>query len=532
MVGNVIGEGPRGRPPNLGAMSSAAIGRLARRAALPLAAVAIAAAGTLLGLRLAGPSSGETALGRVSYEVVPSIPGGVEAYVPVADWGLRSEAFEGPFELRLELRTLERQALLDAAADDRSVLDRARSELRDGALDAVLRAILFALATTAVLAAIAVAIWPRARRAPAVLPVLTAGAAVVILGGGFALAWGSFDEAALESPTFYARGAELERLLAAAEAERVESGYGSELESIVRSVSTVLADEPIRGSPGRQLFLASDLHANPLVIDPLSSFFGGEPVLFVGDFGQRGTAPEAALLARRVAALGDPVLAVSGNHDSALLMERLASAGVTVIDREADGPYVRVDGLTIAGYPDPLEAAGGGLADPDRALTFEDFADGEEREERAAAALRAWFDGLIEAPDVVLVHQNGLAQALAESLWRDGYAQSLTIATGHDHLQHVDRYGPITVVDGGTLGAGGIFDAGVAFAGFAELHFETERPVLRAVDLVAVEPFSGRGRGSRVVIDTLCPGEDRCSVTPSELEIELPAEAAGSPPLD
>ena len=98
----------------------------------------------------------------------------------------------------------------------------------------------------------------------------------------------------------------------------------------------------------------------------------------------------------------------------------------------------------------------------------------------------------------------------------------MTIVTGHDHRQHIDRYGPINVVDGETVGAGGIFDAGTAFAGFAELHFDESDPVLRAVDLVAVEPFSGRGRGSRVVIDTLCPDEERCSYTPLDPAIETP----------
>ena len=91
----------------------------------------------------------------------------------------------------------------------------------------------------------------------------------------------------------------------------------------------------------------------------------------------------------------------------------------------------------------------------------------------------------------------------------------------------MDRYGPVTVVDGGSIGAGGIFDAGVAYAGFAELHFAADSSELRAVDLVEVEPFSGRGRGSRVVIDTLCPDEDRCTYTPSEPEIEVPGAVVG-----
>ena len=209
-------------------------------------------------------------------------------------------------------------------------------------------------------------------------------------------------------------------------------------------------------------------------------------------------------------------------------MEELADAGVEVIDRPQGTQPVEVDGLLVAGYPDPLEGSGPDLADPDRQITFEELPDGEERFERAAAGLRAWFDALEQAPDVVVVHQAGLAQALAESLWEDDYANSLTIATGHDHRQHIDRFGPITVVDGGSVGAGGVFEAGTAFAGFAELHFEADSPVLRAVDLVEIEPFSGRGRGSRVVIDTICPDEERCTYTPSEPQIDVPDAMVGA----
>jgi hypothetical protein len=101
--------------------------------------------------------------------------------------------------------------------------------------------------------------------------------------------------------------------------------------------------------------------------------------------------------------------------------------------------------------------------------------------------------------------------------------------TGHDHLQHIDRYGPITIVDGGTIGAGGVFDAGVAYSGFARLHFNSATPELEAVDLVAVEPFSGRGRGSRVVIDEICPGEERCTYRPSEAEVDVPGAGENEP---
>ena len=142
-------------------MNAERIRSFASHAAMPLATLAIVVAGVLAGLRLAGPVSENTALGRVSYELAPAISGGVEAYVPVADWGLRSDAFSGPFELRLELRTVERQALIDAAADDPSVLEQVRSELEDGALNAVLRAITWSLGVVLVLAAVVVLAWPR-----------------------------------------------------------------------------------------------------------------------------------------------------------------------------------------------------------------------------------------------------------------------------------------------------------------------------------------------------------------------------------
>ncbi|MQA72833.1 MAG: hypothetical protein GEU88_00500 [Solirubrobacterales bacterium] len=407
--------------------------RLPRWAYLSLCALALTIVGVLLGLRLAGTSAHDTALGRVSFEVEPSLSGGVEAYVPVADWGLRASAFDGPFKLRVELRTLDREALLDAAGGDRSQLERAEADLSDGATAATLRALAWAAVATAVLCLAAMLIWPAARRAKATLPLITAAAFVLIAGGSLLLARASFDAAALHSPTYYAHGAELDRLLAAAETERVRSGYGSELESVLRSVSTVLADRPV-GTPGeRQLYLGSDLHGNALVIDPLAKFFAGAPVLLAGDFGQRGTQPEANLIAPMVAALGERVVAVSGNHDSALFMRALADHGVTVLgegvgdgvgESQGDSGASRVldvEGLKVAGFPDPFESRDGDPGAPDRPLDYDDLADGEAFAERSAVRLRRWFDALPESPDVVMVHQNDLAQSLAESLYEDDY---------------------------------------------------------------------------------------------------------------
>jgi hypothetical protein len=505
--------------------------QVARWLGVTFACAALVAAGMAIGWRLAGESTTTTELGRVSFEVEPSRVGDVEAFIPIANWGFRANAFDAPFDLNVELRTLDRPALLRAAEGDPAALDAAEDEVEAGARTAILRAFAWGSAVALLLVGLATAIWRGLRprwALPAMGAAMTAGLTAACL-------WAtadSFDAEAFERPTYFADGRELARILEVAEEERVRSGYGSEFASVLRGISTVLTDGGGPGPPGRSLYVASDLHANALVIEPLAQLIGDRPLLLAGDFGQRGGEAEAALLAPRVAALGERVVAVSGNHDTLSLMRSLARRGVTVLG--ADGrldpsgeyrgsPLLDVDGLTVAGFPDPLEYDGGDPGSPDRPITFDSLPDGEERLDEAQDELVAWFDGLPSRPDVVMVHQNRLAQHLAAELsGREGFG-ALIVVTGDDHVQHVDRYDEIVVVDGGTVGAGGIYDAGSAPIGFAEMHLAPGKPTLRSVDLVAVEPFSGAARAARVVIASLCPGEDRCTYEPAGLD----AGAAG-----
>jgi hypothetical protein len=190
-------------------------------------------------------------------------------------------------------------------------------------------------------------------------------------------------------------------------------------------------------------------------------------------------------------------------------MRRLAAAGVTVLtgrgrlrrDGSVTGPpVVLVDGLRVAGFADPLEWHGSDPADPARIYSFADRPDGVALQAQAQSRLISWVVGLRPRPDVVLVHQNGLAQGLARALRARGWTHVLTILTGHDHVQHVDRYGPITVADAGTVGAGGVFGAGHAFIGLGELHFGSHPPALAAVDLVKSDPVTGAAQADRIVI--------------------------------
>lgn len=146
----------------------------------------------------------------------------------------------------------------------------------------------------------------------------------------------SFDPKAFEQPSFYARGAELSQLLQVTDkAQSAESTYRNSVQRTLAGNATLLtaAGRLSRGETGSSSVLVSDLHANVVVLDPLRGLFSDGPVFFAGDFGQRGTKAEADLIVPRLTALGHPLVAVSGNHDSTLMMRRLARAGARRADR-------------------------------------------------------------------------------------------------------------------------------------------------------------------------------------------------------
>lgn len=484
-----------------------------------LAAVAIVAVGFVVGWRLAGPAPKETDLGRVSFDVGPALGGDVEAFVPIADWGLRADAFTGPFRLKAEVRSVNRAALLRAAQGDRSVLESSEAQIRDGARSAVVRAFAWGAVVAALLLAAAAAVWSR-WRSPRTLAVAGGASVAVAVAASLLVSARTFDASAFQRPLLFANGKELTRILEVLENERVESAYGSTFTGILSSLSAVLTEPDPADPAGPTLVAASDLHANALVVDPLSRLIGDDPLLMAGDFGQRGGEREAAALAPRVSALGSRVIAASGNHDSSDLMARLERDGVVVLPSPESGARTtQAEGLVIAGFPDPLEYSGDEPDDPDRPLTFDHLDDPDASLASAEAELLRAFRDLPTRPDVAIVHQNRLAQSLAASLVAGSGpdARPLTIVTGDDHEQHVDRYGEITVVDGGSVGAGGIFDAGSEPIGFARLHFSKGTGALRSVDLIEVEPFSGAARASRVSIGSLCPHTARCTFEPEDV---------------
>jgi predicted phosphodiesterase len=322
------------------------------------------------------------------------------------------------------------------------------------------------------------------------------------------------DYAAFREPTFYAHGGELPKLLALTdEFSSASAAYESSYQQALAGLDTLIgaAAGERRDTSERSFLVGSDIHANWLTLSAFERYAGDDPVFLVGDYAQQGTPIEAAI-AERAAGLGHPTVVVSGNHDTPLVMRRFARAGAIVLTRDgrlrpdgrARGPaVVEIAGMLVAGYDDPLERSAGAFGH-----TL-DFTAPELALEQQAIA--SWFDGLSPRPAIVMVHDFRFAEALAVHAAAQG-GKPLLILTGHDHRQHVDRTGNVVVADGGTLGAGGVFEVGKSAAGFAKVHLdETGWP--QAVDLISADPISGHASAKRVALVKLS-GDDLAAVTP------------------
>ena len=469
-------------------------------------------AGSMLALRAGTPTVRSLTLGTVAFRAEPARTGSLDVYVPIVDWGVRARPFRGPLSLELEFRALDRDAALEAlrssgAAD--ANLDLLEAELREVVSAGLLRAAALVLLGGAVGGVLGGALLVSAgrRRRWLGLGGLAGLAASLAAVSVSAAELSRFDYGAFREPTFYAHGAELPKLLSFSE-QLLTAGenYTDSYDQAVAGLTNLIA---VAGEGRRPLdiahtaVVASDLHSNTLVLPALADYTAGKPVFLAGDFTQLGTSYEEGV-ADELAGLGSPVVAVSGNHDSRPFMRAAARSGVVVLtssgrlrpDGSTDGrPVQQIGGLAVAGYDDPLESLGGALER--RRLELNEGLGNAQRD------ILAWFEGLPERPDVVLVHQHGLAHTLLAVIAASP-GPPVLLLTGHDHHQHVEEEGGSVLVDGGTVGAGGPFAIGEQRAGFAQLNWSVDGR-LRAVDLIEVEPLSGAASARRLILGARAP---------------------------
>jgi predicted phosphodiesterase len=475
--------------------------------ALALACAVSALVGGYLAVRAFAATVETFTLGTVRATAVPALDGRVDVYVPIVDWGVRASPYDAPVEIKLQFRALDREearAALRSGPAARARLDAIRSDLARIGRGALQRAVLLGLAGGLVGGLLAGGVigavlhrrrWLAYGAAAGLL--VPIALAVVLLA-----TLRSVDYRAFERPTFYANGRELPKLLSFSvqlrtAGERYTKSYEEALAGLANLVA--FAGESRADTASSSFIVASDLHANALVLPVLEDYARGKTVFHVGDFTLLGADVERGL-ASRIGRLGERAVAVSGNHDSRPFMVDLARAGVTVLTREGrlrrdgstDGTaVVELDGLDLAGYDDPLEGQSTRVEGRPLELTDAEFAE-------AARDFVAWFDELPRRPDVVLVHQHGLAHALLSTVEPED--APLLILTGHDHKQHLERSQSAVLVDGGTVGAGGPFAIGEQHVGFAEVRY-TNDGIARTVDLIDVEPLSGNALARRIALD-------------------------------
>jgi predicted phosphodiesterase len=439
-------------------------------------------------------------VGTIRLSVSPGHRGALDLYVPLVDWGARLEAIRLPVRLRIDLRTVDRTALArvaDGGALDVAALRREATEEIAGYLRALIGTVVLGALASGLLAALAL----RSRAGPRLR--FTAAAAVATAAGlGVAMIVLLPPRGEVARPQYYAYGADIPRALEAAAAVRrsgsaLEQEVDGQLVGLARLMIAPGGRTPTEGRP--RITIASDLHNNLLMVPILERAAAHEPLFFAGDLTDRGSPVEAGLLGR-IERAGRPLVFVSGNHDSDTLERRLAAGGAIVLTQFGRlrpggrlGPVVvRVAGLRVAGYSDPFERrSSDGYADrydatPSRAQQ-EQFT--------------VWLRGLLGRVDVVLVHE---PQLIAPALARLRPRAPLVIVCGHTHRAGVQRAGRITVINGGSIGAGGTGNLAdeptpVALARLVYDRGSAFRPL--AADLVAIDPGTGAATARRERLD-------------------------------
>jgi predicted phosphodiesterase len=471
---------------------------IARHAAVVLAVVAASLFGAYAALDTYDEER-QLSVGQIELSADPGSHGALDLYVPLVDWGVRFEdAIRLPIRLNVDLRTVDRGVVSRVADGGTLSLQTIRTEARDaiaGYLKKLIGLALLGSLTIGLLVAFAVRhrAGPRLRYTVAACLITTVGIAIALVV--LFPPRGNIDE-----PKYYAFGPDIPRALDAVEAAQnstraLDQELDAQLVGLARLVTDPAGLTPLTDRPS--ITIASDLHNNFLAEPVLERATGKSPLFFAGDLTDRGSPLEAQIVGR-VSNLGDPFVFVSGNHDSDSLQIDLARRGATVLTERGqlkpDGTYgdviVDVKGLKVAGYRDPFERR-----------ASEDFKDRFQPSPTPAMqdAFTAWLMPLIGDVDIVMVHEPALIEPALAILADDPPDRPLVFITGHTHEPDLMRQAGVTVVNGGSVGAGGTGNLTESTNyGLARLIYTTE-PTFQplAADLIEIDPGDGSSSAER-----------------------------------
>jgi predicted phosphodiesterase len=494
----------RRRVPKLDRERLRAMAKFARYA---LAVTAVIAA-SLVGAYIALETYTQTrnlSVGQVQISVDAGHKGALDLYVPLVDWGVRFEdAIRLPVRLHVDLRTVDRGAVAKVANGGTLDLQEVRGEARDAIASYLINLIAIVLLSAAALGLL-VAFAVRHHSSPRLR--YTIGTVVATTAAiAFALVTLLPPRGTIDKPQYYAFGPDIPRALQAVEAaqqstQRLDQELDSQLVGLARLVTRPSERTPLTDRP--TITIASDLHNNVIAIPILERATNHGPLFFPGDLTDRGSPLEARLVSR-VVGLGKPFVFVSGNHDSDSLERDLARRGAYVLTERgrlnADGSFGDVIqhvaglGLDVAGYSDPFERRAG-----------ENFVDRFQPSPTPAQtdAFTAWLRPLLGKVDVVMVHEPALMAPALAMLRDDPPARPLVFVVGHTHKASLEHYPGVTVINGGSVGAGGTGNlTELTHMGIARLIFTSEpdfQPL--AADRVEIDPGDGSATARRERLD-------------------------------
>jgi predicted phosphodiesterase len=448
-------------------------------------------------------------VGTVRLSVDPGHDGALDLYVPLVDWGVRFPVVRLPARVSVDVRAVDREAVVELADAGRLNAAAFRSQARDALAHYLRLAILVSVLAGMAFGAL-VALAVRGGDGPP-LRLTLAAAFVTALAAAVTLVVGLPPRSNVDSPQYYANGPEVPTALRALEslgasAQTLDEEIDEQLVGIARFVNAPAGRESLdAGLP--QVTIASDLHNNVIALPALERAARGGPLLFTGDLTDRGSPVEQALVLR-VARAGSRLVFVSGNHDSDVLERKLARTGAVVLTRSGrlradgttDGVVVqRVAGLRIAGYDDPLKRAARDRY-RDNGATYP-----PAEQER----FDAWLAPLLGRVDVVMLHAPALAREALENLRGTPPIAPMLVLEGHTHKQSLQQIGMVTVLNPGSVGGGGTGNLAEAGGdiGLARITY-TRLPAFqpRAADLVQIDPGNGAAQARRQRLDDLQAG--------------------------
>jgi predicted phosphodiesterase len=445
----------------------------------------------------------ELDVGTVRLSVDPGHKGALDLYVPLVDWGVRFPVVRLPARVNVDVRSIDRDAVVRIAETGALDAQVVRGEARD-ALAYYLRLVIVVATLGGLAFGLLVALAARGGKGPRLRWTL-ATAGITSLAVAVALVVLLPPRSNVDSPQYYANGPEVPAALRTLEsigasAETLDDEIDEQLVGIARLVSAPAGRAPL-GDRSPRLTVASDLHNNVIALRALQSASRGGPLLFAGDLTDKGSTIERTLV-QQVIGAGDELVFVSGNHDSDATERQLARSGAIVLRRggrlKADGstgPLVtRVGGLRIAGYDDPLKRLARENYE-DRGATYTD-ADQQE--------FQTWLDGVIGKADVVMVHAPGLAKLAIDALRDNPPVAPLLVVWGHTHDAELRQNGNLTTLNPGSLGGGGTGNLAEdgGDIGLARLIYDTAGGfAARAADLVQIDPGDGSAQAQRHRLD-------------------------------